>query len=374
MMNEDRYVEVEETGLGQRITNSFVGILLGIALFFGSFVVLYWNEGRIDFSQVAKQAIEISPTAANDSAKGKLVTTTGEIVSDEVLGDDLFLKPGEYIALNRITEMFAWYETKDTRTEKKAGGSEKKITTYSYSKKWQNKPKDSSEFKKSAKHHNPDKAIADFSARVERASIGIYDLNMDELSFFKLQEIQLNPEILTLKDEVSLAGNYLFKGNSTIDNPQVGDLRIKYLAIPNNAKVTIFGKLLANNKIDAYFHEGKHKFYQMFLGSKEEAIHALKARHKILTWSFRLLGLGMMWMSLTLFIEPLGVVLDVVPFLGNFTRGIVGASAFIIAFCLSTITILISMLLHNLIALAIAIAVAITAGFILRQWRVQNSH
>ena len=374
MMNEDRYIEVEETGWGQRITNSFLGILLGIALFFGSFVILYWNEGRIDFSQVAKQAIEISPTVANDSAKGRLVVTTGEIVSNEVLGDDLFLKPGEYIALNRITEMFAWYETKDTRTEKKAGGSEKKITTYSYSKKWQNKPKDSSKFKKSAKHHNPQKTIADFFARVERASIGIYNLNMDELSFFKLPEIRLNPEILTLEDNVSLTGNYLFKGNSTIENPQIGDLRIKYLAIPNKAKVTIFGKLLANNQFGTYFHEGKHKFYQMFIGTKEEAIHALKTRHKILTWLFRLLGLGMMWMSLTLFIEPLGVVLDVIPFFGDFTRGIVGVSAFIIAFCLSTITILISMLLHNLIALAIAIVVAIIAGFILRQWRIQNSH
>ena len=83
-MNKDRYIEVKTTNLGQRIANSFIGLLLGIALFFGSFVILYWNEGRIDFSQVARQAIEISTTAANNSAQGKLVTTTGEIISDEL--------------------------------------------------------------------------------------------------------------------------------------------------------------------------------------------------------------------------------------------------------------------------------------------------
>ena len=369
-MNEDKYIEVETTNFGQRLANSFVGLLLGIALFFGSFVVLYWNEGRIDFSQVARQAIEISAATANNSAQGQLVATTGEVISDEVLGDNLYLKPGKYIALNRISEMFAWDETKSTRTEKKAGGSEKKVTTYSYSKKWQNKPEDSSKFKKKAGHKNPAKAISDFSTRVKRATIGIYDLDMDELKLPKFQAIQLNSEILTLTDEVSLTGNYLFQGSGTLDNPKIGDLRIKYSMIPNGANVTVFGKLLANNKISTYLHEGKHKFYRMLSGSKQEAINTLKKEHKILTWLFRLLGLGMMWMGLTLFIEPIGVVLDVIPFLGNFTRGIVGASALIIAFCLSTITILISMLLHNLIALAIAVVVAIIAGLVLRQLKV----
>ena len=44
------FTTVTTTGYFQRIINSFVGILIGVLLFAGSFFLLYWNEGRFDLS------------------------------------------------------------------------------------------------------------------------------------------------------------------------------------------------------------------------------------------------------------------------------------------------------------------------------------
>ena len=371
-MNEDRYTEVEINSWGQRITNSFGGLILGVVLFLGSFIVLYWNEGRVDFSQVAEQAIEVSATSANNSVRGKFITTTGSIVSEELLGDNLFLNPGKYISINRTVEMFAWDERKTSKTQKNVGGSEKKVTTYDYSKEWTERPQDSSKFKKSAEHHNPPKSIADFTDRVSKATIGIYNLDMSKINLPPNRELKLNEQNVTLKDSAILVGDRLFKGNGTPDDPQIGDIRLEYSVIPNGMNVTVFGKLSENNTITTYLHEGKHRFYRLLAGSKQEAIYRLNQEHTTFTWIFRLLGLGMMWLGLSLFIEPISVILDFVPFLGNLSRSVIGVSAFIIAFCLSSITILFSMLLHNLIALLIAIFVAVAAGIVLRQLKHQS--
>lgn len=39
------YREVAQTGYLRNILNSFVGALIGLLLFFGSFFVIWWNEG-----------------------------------------------------------------------------------------------------------------------------------------------------------------------------------------------------------------------------------------------------------------------------------------------------------------------------------------
>ncbi len=363
----DKYTEVEVVGWGNRIGSSFVGLLFGVLLFFASFFVLYSNEGRLDFSQVAKQAVEISANSPNTSAIGKLVSTTDSLISDRLLGDNLFLKPGQYIAINRDVDMFGWDEEKKTQTQKNTGGSETKTTTYTYHKKWLDKPQDSSTFKKTQGHYNPPKSIPDFTSRVSQAKVGIYTLDINSIDLPQFQKLQLNPQNITLKDGVSLIDNYLFQGKGMLENPEVGDLRIQYSIIPNGLDVTVFGQLDSNNRITSYLHKGKHRLYRIFAGSRAEAISTLKTEHKIWTWVLRLVGFLMMWIGLALALEPISVILDFLPFLGGITRGITKASTFIIAFVMSSITILLSMLLHNLLALALTVSVAVGLGIALRK-------
>ncbi len=49
-------MEVKRTGYFKRIINSFVGALVGILLFFGSFAVLFINEGRENLAEYARES------------------------------------------------------------------------------------------------------------------------------------------------------------------------------------------------------------------------------------------------------------------------------------------------------------------------------
>jgi hypothetical protein len=365
----DEYTEVEVISWGSRIGSSCMGLFLGILLFFASFFILYWNEGRVDFSQIASTAVEISATTPNPAAQGKLVSTTGSLTSNERLGDDLFLNPGLYIAVDRTVEMFAWEETSQTDTKRNVGGSETRVTTYSYSQDWTNTPSDSSSFNKPEGHQNPPKPLDDYSSRVSQAQVGIYSLDIPDINLPNFNSLALNPQNITVRDRFQLMGNYLYKGRGTIDSPEVGDLRIEYSVIPQGITVTALGKLESNNQIVPYFHQRNHRFYRLFTGTRDEAVSLLSNEYVIWTWVLRLVGFLIMWIGLLLAAAPISVILDFLPFLGSISRGITGTSTFIIAFVLSSMTILGSMLLHNLVALAIAVVVTIGVTAVLRLFK-----
>ena len=40
------YTEVTRTGYGTRLKNSLGGVLIGILMFIGGTILLWWNEGR----------------------------------------------------------------------------------------------------------------------------------------------------------------------------------------------------------------------------------------------------------------------------------------------------------------------------------------
>ena len=103
----DRVVRTEKIGYFQRLRNSIGGIVFGIVLFLASFAVLFWNEGRVDLSRVAKTSTEIAATGSPTASVGDFVSVTGNITSPEQLGDSPYLAPGNYISLSRTAEMFA---------------------------------------------------------------------------------------------------------------------------------------------------------------------------------------------------------------------------------------------------------------------------
>ena len=355
----DQHTEVEVESWGSRIKNSFVGIVFGVLLFFASFLVLYTNEGRLDFSQVAKQAVEISANSPNKSALGEFVSISDSLTSAQILGDKLFLNPGKYIAVKRDVDMYGWDESSTKR--RKSG------RTYSYRRRWLNKPEDSRRFERPQGHYNPPKSIPDFTGHVSQAKVGIYSLDLNSIDLPQFQKLQLNRQNITLTNGVSLVGNYLFQGTGKLSNPQVGDLRIQYSIIPNGLDVTVFGQLENNNRISPYRYQGKDRFYRIFAGNRAKAISTLKREHRVWTWKIRLVGFLMMWGGLALALEPISVILDFFPFLGSITRSITTASTFIVALVMSSVTILVSILLHNLLLLAIAILVGFGLRIVLRK-------
>ena len=102
--------EVTTKGYFSRIGDAVKGVVFGLILFLGAFGVIYWNEGKVDISEIGKTAAKVSAETVDISADGKLVAVTGKAVSTEKLGDSMFLKPADYLAFSRSVEMYAWVE------------------------------------------------------------------------------------------------------------------------------------------------------------------------------------------------------------------------------------------------------------------------
>ena len=107
----------------------------------GSFcALLFWNEGRIDMSKIAKNAVSIDSQKISSINDGKLISLTGVIDSNEIIKDDLFIKPAKYLVIERISEMYSWKEDTGTTHKTNLGGTETSTTDYSYEKIWTDKP------------------------------------------------------------------------------------------------------------------------------------------------------------------------------------------------------------------------------------------
>ena len=386
----DQFTEVTKTGYGGRIINSIKGVALGFLLFIASFFVLYVNEGRMDFSKLARTAQEVSAdsVSTDPALKGKLISTNGNLSSEETL-DDTFLTAGNYFAVRRSVEMFSWVEHKETRTHKELGGSETRETTYTYTKEWTAHAPDShyeklsgdlgfkstdySRFQHPEGHVNPPLAVPATILKVHAAKIGAYNIDMastggTESSWVNLDEgvglpafssLPLDTTKVILAQGAQLANeNYLFLGKGSFAAPLVGDLRISYGIVPLGIRATIFGTP-EGALITPYFDGHNNKLFRIFSGSRGEAIATMHSEYSQSIWLLRGIGLALMWLGLWLILAPFGVLLDVVPALGFLGRGAIFLVTLPLALALSLITIVVSSIIHSLVALLIAMGVSI---------------
>ncbi len=160
---------------------------------------------------------------------------------------------------------------------------------------------------------------------------------------------------------------YLFRGSGSVDNPDIGDVRIGFRALQSGLQVTLFGSL-KDGEVSAYI-PGKDdiKLLRALKGSREEAIMALATEHKTIGWFLRILGFLMMWFGLSMFFGPLNVALDVIPALGKASRVLVGILMLPVSILLSIFTILLSIIFHNTLLLILFLAGLGGGGYFLYQ-------
>ena len=362
----DQFTTTATTGYGSRLVKSLSGVVFGFILFIASFGLLYWNEGRVDLSNIAKTAKVISAEIANkdQSLDGKLVSATGIVNSNLSYGDNLFLNPDKYFAIQRKVEMFAWKETQNSTTHDNVGGSSTTTTTYSYSKDWEQMPADSSSFKYPSDHQNPQKTLDDFIGYTSPVTVGVYNFEPSTINLPSFTQVQLTPQNTTLSQGAILANDsYLFISNtkgSAFANPSVGDLRISYSVLRPGFEGTIFGALNGSS-IDPYTDAKGNSLYRLFAGPRSQAIATYHSEYVLWTWILRGIGFLMMWIGLALLFSPIIILLDILPIFGEITGALVGIATFFVALILALVTIFVSMLLHRIVALIVALVIVVAA-------------
>lgn len=394
----DQFTEVTTRSWGSRLGGSFGAILGSLLLFFASFVLLFWNEGQVDISNVAATAQEAPYGQLNESLEGLLVSVTGQVTTPEVISDNQFLSPGNYLGLMRSVEMYAWNQNSSSTSEVKVGGSEETKTTYSYNKKWTSSPASSSTFKVQEGHYNPPLAYESASVIAKEATVGAYTIYPERMQLPEFAALQVTSEMVpsiattgtadstmtgaVMTESGTLMGtgavltettaqvdpskprvinNALYLGVGSPTAPQIGDVQITYKVLQPGLRGTVFGRQ-SGSAIDSY-KENDVSLYALYAGNRDEAITSMHNAHVMMSWALRVIGFLMMWGGLSGVFAPLHVLLDVLPFLGQVSRGAMSVVTFVVAFVLSVLTIIISMILHNIwIILFLAIA-GIAAAF-----------
>jgi DNA-directed RNA polymerase subunit RPC12/RpoP len=97
----------------------------------------------------------------------------------------------------------------------------------------------------------------------------------------------------------------------------------------------------------------------------------MASEHRILTWILRGGGFLMMFIGLNLFFGPINAVLDFIPFLGNVGRSIIGLAMLLVAVVLSLLTIIVSIVAHNIFFLLGAAVVVLFVIWIVGQMRAK---
>jgi hypothetical protein len=274
------------------------------------------------------------------------------------LGDDLYLKQGDFVAVERIVEMYAWNEESETTSND--------MTIYNYTEEWTENPENSSAFDSEVGHENPEMAVKSEIFKSDTSMIGEYSINMNKVRLPAFEELKIDQNKVTLGNYETLDAldgkTYIYDGYGTLAEPEIGSIRISYNVIPSGKKVTVFGKV--DGKEFTYHSGEKEKeLYRMFYGTKDDAMGELKGEYNMWGWIYKVLGFLVMWLGLSMILSPLSTVMEIIPIIGGMGKSAIGVVTFVAAIILTFITSFILSVLHSIVGVILLILVVIAIGF-----------
>lgn len=366
-MSGDSFTEVTHRSWVSRIGSAIIGILIGLVLFIISFILLFWNEGRsVKQYNTLKEAggavVSVTSDRVDTVNEGKLIHTTGKANTDVTLRDPFFRVSANVLMLKRTVEMYQWHEDSQTRTEKTSGGGERTVRTYSYNKRWVDRPISSSRFKKPQGHQNPGAIPYSSTHQVaNKVTLGAFTLSpslLSKINNFRLLPIQDDHPVLeNIKGKARVYSGGFYIGADP-SSPQVGDVRVTFSAV-TPTRVSVIAKQVGNSfKPYQTSRGGAIELLQLGAYSPDAMISEAQESNRIFTWILRIVGFVLMLLGLTMVFKPCSVVADVVPILGTIVGVGVFFVSFLLAAVLSLITIAIAWIVYRPLLAVVMMSVA----------------
>lgn len=370
----DSYSEVSSQSWFSRIGSAVARIPLGILLFLGSFVLLFWNEGRAvhtarGLAEGKAGFVQVEPGSVNPANDGKLVHLTGEATPQETLKDPLFGLSAKAVRLRRLVQMYQWKQTAETSTRKKLGGGTESVTTYKYDQNWSNKPIDSSKFKQPSGHQNPSNLpFESWTGQAPSVTLGSFKLStslvgqIDGHEALSVDKAVLDALPEGIRANLKVDGTRLYRGKDPT-RPEVGDMTVAFEQVKPQ-QVSLLARQ-AGDSLGAYTTRTGTTTERLQTGnvSADAMFGAAETQNRGLTWLLRLAGFVLMFIGIGMFLSPLSVLADLVPFIGNIVGFGTGFVAFGTATVLSLVTIALGWILHRPIVGISILFVAVIALF-----------
>lgn len=355
-----------------RLGNSIVGSLIGLLLVIGMVGLLFWNEGRAvktakALAEGAGAVVTVDAKAVDPANEGKLIAIAGPAKPEGVPEDALMgVRAEGAVGLERSVEMYQWRETQKSETRTKLGGGTETVTTYDYEKGWYSDPQNSSSFKEPAGHQNPQFSVRGESFEVPAVTVGAFTLEGSRVAYLGADSA-LTPDAeaprriaqaLGTGRPGALTGDTVYVGYAP-SSPQIGDMRVKFTRA-DLKEVSVAGAQ-SGNGIKAWTSSNGREIFLAKAGiaPAAELFADAIASNKVLTWILRAVGLVLMAIGFSLMFAILGVIGDVIPFVGSIVRAGTGLIALFLTAILGSATIAIAWIFYRpLIGLAI-----LAAGF-----------
>jgi hypothetical protein len=345
----DSFTERSYQGWFSRLTGALIGIPIGLLMFLGSFVLLFWNEGRSvtaakSLAEGKSAVVSIPADKVDSSNDGKLVHLSETATVDELVKDPMFLISSKALRLFRKASMYQWQEKKETRTRTRAGGGQERTTTYHYSKTWSSDAISSASFKQPSGHQNPPMSIHSSKINANVVKLGSFRLSEELLNRIDKSEplpvtrAEFDALPDSLKSRFKLEGSLLYDGADP-QSPAVGDTKVEFAIVPSQSV-----SLLAEQKGDSfgpYQTQAGNSIERLELGNipADQMFAHAEAENKVLTWILRLVGFILMTVGIMIVLGPLKVFADVLPFIGSIVGMGTGFFALGVSIVLSPIVI-----------------------------------
>ncbi|MER8750869.1 TMEM43 family protein [Mesorhizobium sp. M1050] len=370
----DSFREVTSVSWFGRIKRTVGGVIFGLLLVVLMVIGLFWNEGRAvqtarSLAEGADAVVSASADSVDAANNGKLVHVSGLVTADSGLADPDFGIAAQGLRLSRGVEMYQWKEESKSETTKKLGGGEETVTTYSYSEVWDDSQIDSSDFKKPDGHQNPPMAIHSRTFQIPEGKLGAFTLDqpvLDRIEGDKDYSLSADQSAAikaayTGARPLSVVDGKIYLGADTT-TPTLGDYRIGYELAPLGL-ISIVARQ-AGSRFEPYQTEAGDALLMVDAGTVPadkmfaEAISA----NTLITWLLRAAGLLLLTIGFALFLSPIGVILDVIPFLGSMARMGTGIIAFFLAILVGTTTIAIAWFWYRPVLAAGILAAGVIAA------------
>ena len=382
------YTETTSTSYGQRLAGSAKGMIGGLLMFIIGTCLLWWNEGRTvrtakaigDAASHVESVADVSKIDA--SLNGKLIHASAFADTKDTLTDDMFGVRERAIRIDRKVEYYQWVENAQTKEREKIGGGKETTTTYTYEKKWVDKPVNSAEFK-DPQYQSANKVLSEVEERNEMAqhvTFGAYTLpelfvasisgsepvevRMTEEQRFTWNERlhMLRPKVNTETSLVHTNANTVYLGLSP-NSPQVGDVRVTFTKVPP-ADISLIAQV-DGSTFKAYRAKNGQSFSRVQMGtvSADEMIEQARSENNMLTWVLRLVGVLLIVIGLKGMFGLLPMLFKLLPFLGSIVDAGVGLVSWIFGLAWSLIIIAIAWLVFRPI-IGISLLVLAIAGIV----------
>lgn len=344
--------EVTHTSWFTRLKNALTGIVVGIILIIATSILLFWNETRAVKTYQSLVEGKAAVVAANadtldGSLEGKLIYLQGAVTPNSDVEDTTSGVWAEgAIALTRTVEMYQWIESQESKTEKKLGGGEETVTTYSYAKGWSMTPQNSADFYTPEGHENPAFPLDSAQFNVTDASLGAYvvagdvlaPLGTSQVMEFSDEDAPAIGEALGLTAPTTQIAGALYAGNNP-NSPEVGDVKVIYERI-DLTEASFVAKQVGNGLEEYTTSNG----YAVFLSSaglvsSDQLFADAQDANVFLTWILRAVGLIFMFAGFAASLKVLSVIGDVIPFVGTVISFGTGLFSLIATLCLGSLMI-----------------------------------